>query len=87
MADILIKNMELPKDFTEGLIITITGGIAYDVTHCKELEAIELPSHGRLVDADKLEKSLISEADFPSYEWSRAVDLIRNAPVVVEATT
>ena len=96
MADILIKNIEMPKDFTDGLILTITGGIAYDVTHGKELEAIELPPHGRLVELKGVVQVLYEthcancrHPDECSPNWCHVgmlIEKFKNAPTVVEAS-
>ncbi len=46
----------------------------------------EIPDkHGRLGDLDALERKVIEEADYPSYEWCTAIDQIRNAPTILEA--
>ena len=91
MADILIKNMEMPRNCEYCPI--------YDEDYCQcRLEPtyeahwtrenccplVELPSHGRLVDGDKL-----LAVHNPNENWDYMVleCIIRNAPTVVEATT
>ena len=62
MADVLIRGMEMPKNHNS-ITITIwsTGdvnGLVYNrdgrIIAVREIEAIELPPHGRLIDADAL---------------------------------
>lgn len=94
MADILIKGMELPKEGNVYLIIGEDGvvsekiGSMYHVT----TEAIELPTHGRLIDADRLPVSTLF------YHHANGVEIetlevklvylkdLHNAPTVLEAT-
>lgn len=60
MGDILIKNMEMPKDNTyillspeDGLVLEKIGSM-YHVT----TSFVEVKPHGRLVDADLLKESI-----------------------------
>lgn len=60
---ILIKGMEMPKDGRITLQIGADGAV-YKVISCaiiaekyeKNLEVVELPPHGRLIDADALKQ-------------------------------
>ena len=60
--DILIKNMELPKKGDSLMIYVFSSGnVDYKGFHEMETHrttAIELPTHGRLVDADELQAVL-----------------------------
>lgn len=42
--------------------------------------------HGRLIDADTLMKKVRETADFPSYEWCKAIECLEEAPTVLEAS-
>jgi hypothetical protein len=55
MSDILIRGIELPKNEPLRLVLNPNGQLFVDhgVTF-EEYEAVELPEHGRLIDADKL---------------------------------
>lgn len=91
MAEILIKNMELPHTvtiFPNGDIEELING-KYVTTG----KAIELAPHGRLVDADRL-KGIIRKANedcisVGKYErakqWSDAEFYVDHAPTVLEA--
>lgn len=47
----------------------------------------ELPDkYGRLIDADELMKKVRQEADFPSYEWCKAIECLEDASTVLEAS-
>lgn len=66
MADILIKEMEMPKGNEMGTNIVIfsdgsvwTGGVWQE--RIKGVKAIELPSHGRLVSESDLASLLIAD--------------------------
>ena len=45
----------------------------------------EIPTHGRLIDADILLNIVREEADFPSDEWCKVIECIENAPTIIEA--
>lgn len=63
---ILIKGMEMPKDIEPGLVIEFADGIdgkryarLYHYRHgglTEWLEAVPVPPHGRLIDADAMQK-------------------------------
>lgn len=90
--DILIKNMEMPKD-DENLTIVIEADgsvwqkIGTSAYFCTCGEAIELPPHGRLIDADKLKKDNPShmDADVPYVTEVTVEEIIDDAPTVLEA--
>lgn len=56
MSDILIKNMEMPTGNNELRLIVRSNGqtIISHTTYFEESEAIQIPEHGRLIDADAL---------------------------------
>ena len=89
--DILIKNIGgLPKDGDLTLTITpkgeITlGGCIFTHNFGKEVKAIELPPHGRLIDADFFKKYAIrvSTEDGREYIPSNYVDIV---PTILEAS-
>ena len=85
MADILIKNIEIPRNTPSRIYLFPNGTVNLNGEDI-DAKAIELPPHGRLGDLDALERKVIEEADYPSYEWSRAIDQIRNEPTVLEAS-
>ena len=100
MADILIKNIGMPKEghyylevFFDGEIRKCTNPLEGFVN--TDATAIELPPHGRLIDADRL-KGIIRKANedcisVGKYErakqWSDAEFYVDHAPVVLEAST
>ena len=47
---------------------------------------VEVPPHGRLIDADALMKKVREKADFPSHEWCEAIECLEDAPTVLEAS-
>ena len=89
MSDILINNMELPKEGSLVIEITKHGQVAQLFKDGsllrKGVKAIELPPHGDLIERDKLPHykvfSIIGKG-------TDVVDLedIKNAPTVLEAT-
>lgn len=80
MADLLIRGMKLPKNLYGAHIIIKPNGVVQDYMNGAVFaKAIELPEHGRLIDADELEASdaiLIGED---------AWNMVHNAPTVLEA--
>ena len=96
--DILIKNIEKPKNCLECQFYLSE----YDYCHAlkdnlsqKEWETksrcplVELPPHGRLIDADNLIRLASDECGGMSYEDALHVVFrcIDNAPTIVEAST
>ena len=90
MADILIKGMELPKEGHYFLEVFYDG----EIRRCSnplegfsntEATAIELPPHGRLVDADVLPIVGITDYKLEGHTVIEYEDL-QNAPTVVEAS-
>lgn len=82
--DILIKNMELPKNYPYRLTIEADGTV---MEHCfgYKAKAIELPEHGRLIDADFFKDYAIRVHTQEGKEYIPA-DYIDIVPTVLEAT-
>ena len=105
---VLIKGMEMPQDGRrhKALVIFEPDGTckivieyseSYSERHIKTFEAIELPPHGRLIDADALAKSIKDQIElikqFRNEELDRVAQIIEagylqeiaNAPTILEA--
>ena len=96
---ILIKNMEMPKDGDVLMVRKDDDGKTYIKglhTWGYSAELIELPPHGRLIDADALRQSMYHEAfetDSPMQKWDSGCwirykmfeRLEGNAPTIIEA--
>ena len=92
MAEILITGMEMPKEVNHPLYIRILsdGHIAkWDSLNGRFIEteatAQELPTHGRLIDANFFKKYAIrvSTEDGKEYIPSNYVDIV---PTIIEAS-
>ena len=96
MADILIKCMEMPKNcsrcqfcFGANNICPWTREYATSTKRHPDCPLIEIPEHGRLIDADKLEVNFgwLAEAEgyktHISFVYSNAID---NAPTVIPSS-
>lgn len=88
--DILIKNMEMPKDGRLPLVIEPDGSVriyiegATDFVPCSST-AIPVPEHGDLIDRDSLVARFQHHTSHPTgYD---VVSKIFDAPVVLERTT
>ena len=93
MSDILIRGMEMPKDIEPGLCIEFADGIdgkryarLWHYRHgglTEWLEAVPVPPHGRLIDAD----AVLSEGGPYEYdEWCKwALDQYQDAPTIIPA--
>ena len=77
---VLIKGMEMPTDDFIRIILYPNGqAVKANAVDYEEFEAIPVPPHGRLIDADALVKKLpIPELGAP--RW-----LIEQAPTIIEA--
>ena len=84
---ILIKGISMPHGEYEGIMLAIYDGEAYNIGTKQKHDAVEVPQHGRLIDADALWEAVYKmwglEAD-PS-ECSPLMSLIVNAPTIIEA--
>lgn len=88
MADILIKDIEIPKDGTLTLVIHSNHDV-YLGTVVKDVKigtAVEVPSHGRCVDADLLKRDLYVHACNSSRQWfyAEVAQFIDEAPTILE---
>ena len=92
---ILIKGMEMPKHgginiciFSDGKIYKSFHGIGFDPVQgaC----AISVPEHGRLIDADKLERGLRQMAKYQTGERQQGIlgccETIRFAKTIIPAS-
>ena len=88
MADILIKGLALPKNYPYRLSIEADGTVTEHTIGAKAT-AIELPSHGRLVDKDAIldayNKELYYWQESPQTAHDELVHIVNNAPTIVEA--
>ena len=58
MADILIKGMELPKDGCHHTLSIYADG-SVEIGRKNNYKAIEVPTHGRLIDAEELKNLIV----------------------------
>lgn len=89
---ILIKGMEMPKS---GCVITIykIDGNFYASKNGTELcPLVEIPPHGRLIDADEMERTMndmvqgnIRELPYSDTLWDLAFRWIDKQPTIIEA--
>lgn len=97
--DVLIKNIELPKDDEHGFILVFTKGLVVDFTSCKVIKAIELPPHGKLRDENDLVRLIEdnygcgvckNKADeercLDRCKWAVLLNDIDSLPTIVEAS-
>ena len=87
---IIIKGMKMPKEPFTGmwLLIDSNGCVYVDGNYQSNVEAVELPPHGRLIDGDIAEVITFSaeegKGDF--YDGILfAADFISNMPTIIEA--
>ena len=100
--DILIKNMEMPKDDNEQIIIKSDGSCRRErfsnncILKIESSQAVALPEHGRLIDADKeiesyeQTKTAMKECGqkrcFAFKEACHAIEVLKDAPTIAEAS-
>lgn len=95
MSGIYIPGMEMPKK--DEVISIYSDGTAYRRSLALRLpisksKALPVPEHGRLIDADELNKKpkkcfRVQDGAFPKSEWFiRASDLF-DAPAIIPAST
>lgn len=72
MSDILIKNMKMPKDNYVVMTLYPSGNCYLYYQGCgvieKTAEVIEVPPHGRLIDADALDICRREQQAWQDYE-------------------
>lgn len=94
MSDILIKNMEMPKDKAVAVVIH-PDGTAYTAEmfagvcteYLSDCTAVPVCPHGRLIDQDAILRQVI-RGDYPN-QWidkDELLRLFRNAPTVIPAS-
>lgn len=89
MCEILIKNMEIPKQGWKRLILLPDGEVREicgdEAVRATDARAVELPEHGDLIDRSKL--SVIPITDY-KLEGHLVVEIedIENAPTILEAS-
>ena len=99
MSDILIKNMEMPKGFKR-IIIYPNGRVSEinfynEAVMPTEAQVIEVPPHGRLIDADAfkdyLVENLLKFITHPNYAEAKQITEdfckdIDEQPTILEAS-
>ena len=91
--DVLIKNMELPKDNnTLRLGIDSKGNVLENLVKVDEIgfkrfKAIELPPHGRLVNLDDVYEAINREIVPKGIFLSDFYKAFADIPIVLEAST
>ena len=93
--DLLIKNMEMPKE-RKMFVIETDGSVWEQIADtsyfCTGYKAVELPPHGELCDKDKLREATkdteIRNSRGEIYPIGKAIaKMIDEAPTVLEAST
>ena len=86
MADILIRGVDLPKSNLDAstIVIFYDGFWANYDNPDNRGNIIELPPHGRLIDADAIDYKL-SKTGYRSGEWVISADEIEKMPTVIPA--
>ena len=88
--DLLIKGLAMPKNGEVLKLYLSDGFVGYqDDNGLHKATVIELPTHGRLIDADALEEYYDNlDADNGEYieSASETAETIHNAPTVLEAS-
>lgn len=92
---VYIKGMEMPKKIEPGLVVEFAEGIdgkRYARLHHYRygaltdwLEAVPVPPHGRLIDADALKKNAYPFPCAIGTEWAVTLRQINDAPTVIPA--
>ena len=90
MADLLIRDTKLPEDNFFSCLIVKPDGRVFDEEDFggHRTIAIEIPAHGRLIDADVLKETLMKSAYPEQREWyfAEACQFIDEAPTIIEAS-
>ena len=96
---ILIKGMPMPKScwdcpfgkekqFDVGIICTLLDGTTFDTTSrpTSMCPLIEFPPHGRLIDADAMEKEVCGECKHGEHKYENCIECaLANAPTIIES--
>lgn len=94
MAEILIKDIEIPKKGSVGILIYAdgsveicgTGSLSKPIYGTPTTKAIEVPTHGDLIERDKLPQNHITDYNLEGHSVVDIEDVL-NAPTVIEAST
>ena len=90
--DVLIKGIEMPTDdvlrleiYPDGQVRRIVG---WAISEKRDAQAVALPEHGRLIDADRLkaDNPQHMDADVPYVTEVTVAEIIDEAPTIVEAS-
>ena len=96
MSEILIRDIEIPKKGNVGILIYADGSVevcgkgalSKPTYGTPTTKAIEVPTHGRLVDAEEVKKLLQSGLSLDTYEDQAYVcSLIDEIPTIIDAST
>lgn len=91
MSDVLIKNIQIPKDGKRiALFIDKDGEVTvYNGNEFARItDAIEVPTNGRLIQAEEVKKLLQGGLSLDTYEDQAYVcSLIDEIPTIIEANT
>lgn len=90
MSDILIKNMEMPKE-RKMFVIEPDGSVWVQIKDtsyfCTGSKAVALPEHhGRLCDLDSLIEHETYNIEQALFDADEVLEDLKNTPVIVEAT-
>ena len=88
MSDILIKHMKLPENQVH--VILNPNGLVEVLDEnnilLEEYQAVSVPKHGRLIDADALLKGCERVAtEYATREYAFSQSAIENAPTIILA--
>ena len=85
---VYIKGIEMPKGADEyRLIIRSNGQVIIDKkTYWEEAEAVSVPPHGRLIDADAVFDNLERTGWYDNADRDIAEDLVLDAPTIIPAS-
>ena len=101
MAEILIKNMEMPKacgdcrfavnaygSLTEGKCAVLGYGVTYLNKRCDACPLVEVPPHGDLIDRSKLviHGWIYDDGELQEHADYYDVTEVQNAPTILEAS-
>ena len=86
---IIIKGMEMPKYDTFHLTLLDDGTVCDGVWGDVVAQAVELPPHGRLIDAEWLTEHMRNKYENGPFGWNPdefdVLAVIEDAPTIVEA--
>lgn len=91
MSDVLIRNVPIPKENEDGVIlIEFRNGKARYFNTESEIETVVLPPHGRVIDVDAFIESekgrVVSLREADNISIRMLYERITNAPTILEAS-